>query len=40
MVENVMNPSVAAASASMIFLSVFLIIITEKAVGLRRAMSV
>jgi putative spermidine/putrescine transport system permease protein len=40
MVENVMNPSVAAASASMIFLSVFLIIITEKAVGLRRAMGV
>jgi putative spermidine/putrescine transport system permease protein len=40
MVENVMNPSVAAASASMIFLSVLLIIITEKVVGLRRAMSV
>jgi putative spermidine/putrescine transport system permease protein len=40
MVENVMNPSVAAASASMIFLSALLIIITEKVVGLRRAMSV
>jgi putative spermidine/putrescine transport system permease protein len=40
MVENVMNPSVAAASASMIFLSVLLIIVTEKVVGLRRAMSV
>jgi putative spermidine/putrescine transport system permease protein len=40
MVENVMNPSVAAASASMICLSVVLIIVTEKVVGLRRAMSV
>jgi putative spermidine/putrescine transport system permease protein len=40
MVENVMNPSVAAASASMVFLSVLLIVVTEKVVGLRRAMSV
>jgi putative spermidine/putrescine transport system permease protein len=40
MVENVMNPSVAAASGSMIFLSVLLIILTERVVGLRRVMSV
>jgi putative spermidine/putrescine transport system permease protein len=40
MVENVMNPSVAAASGSMIVLSVWRIIVTEKIVGLKRAMSV
>jgi putative spermidine/putrescine transport system permease protein len=40
MVENVMNPSVAAASSSMIVLSVLLIIVMEKVVGLKRAMSV
>jgi putative spermidine/putrescine transport system permease protein len=39
MVENVMNPSVAAVSSSMIVLSVVLIIVTEKVVGLKRAMS-
>lgn len=39
LVENVMNPSVAAVSSSMIVLSVVLIIVTEKVVGLKRAMS-
>lgn len=39
-VENVMDSSVAAVSASMIFLSIVLIIVTEKLVGLRRAVSV
>jgi putative spermidine/putrescine transport system permease protein len=40
MIKNVMNPSVAAASGSMIMISVILIILTERLVGLRRAMSV
>jgi putative spermidine/putrescine transport system permease protein len=40
MIENVMNPSVAAASGCMIMISVILIIVTEKLVGLRRTMSV
>jgi putative spermidine/putrescine transport system permease protein len=39
-VENVMDPSVAAVSGSMILLSVILIIITEKLVGLSRAVRI
>lgn len=39
-VENVMNPSVAAASGSMILLAVILIIVTEKVVGLRKTVRV
>jgi hypothetical protein len=37
---NIMTPAVATASGSMIFLPVFLIILTQKLVGLRQAMSV
>jgi putative spermidine/putrescine transport system permease protein len=39
-VENVMDPSVAAVSGSMILLSVILIIVTEKLVGLSRAVRI
>ncbi|RMF85466.1 MAG: ABC transporter permease [Nitrospinota bacterium] len=39
-VENVMDPSVAAVSGSMILLSIILIVLTEKVVGLRRTVRI
>lgn len=39
-IEHVMDPSVAAVSGSMIVLSVMLVLVTEKLVGLRRLVQV
>src|SRR6266446_2105996 len=39
-IERIMDPSVAAVSGAMILFSIVLVIVTEKAVGLSRAMNV
>ena len=39
-IERIMDPSVAAVFGAMIVFSIVLVIVTEKAVGLRRAMNV